>query len=167
VTTATATEALLRSEVDLVIQPRIRDLPGDGVHLSDLWPAVLGATTRGRFIDLREIDGHAVATGPKESGLRMTFDDACRAARVVPRIVYESPDLASVAALAQGGFCMAIVPSDAIDDEVTRRRAPRLRSGRRDFRWENWMHWRSDEALSPAAQRLRDAISNEAKRWRR
>jgi DNA-binding transcriptional LysR family regulator len=163
-TTTSATEALLRDDVDLVIQPRIRDLPGEGVRLYELWPAVIGAPRRGRFVDLRELDGQALATGPKDSGLRMTLDDACRVARVTPRIVYESADLASVVVVAALRLCTAIVPSDALD-VASRRRAPRLRSGRREFRWENWMHWRSEEALPPAAKHLRDAICDESKRF--
>ncbi len=157
VSSTSATETLLRGDVDLVVQPRIRHLPGEGVRLYDLWGAVLGAPPRTRRVDVRELDGRAIATGLRETGLRTILDDACRAARVRPRIVFESADLSSVIVLADPKSCYAIVPSDALD-EVTRKRAARLCAGRRELRSENWMHWRSDDALSPAAAQLRDAI---------
>jgi DNA-binding transcriptional LysR family regulator len=161
VSSATASSALRDGAIDLVVQPRPEANAFQGFALYPVWLVAVGPPVTGETLDVRALDGLPVATFPRDSGARMIFDDACKHARVAPRIVHEDRDAATLLALARRKLCTSILISEALGAADLRRSA-RLASGRREFQGDLWLLWRTEESLSPAARILRDVIRKKA-----
>jgi LysR family nitrogen assimilation transcriptional regulator len=61
-------------------------------------------------VDLRRLDDLPVLVGDAGQAARVTFDAICRVARVVPRLRFEGGAPHTLAALAEAGYGVAIVP---------------------------------------------------------
>jgi DNA-binding transcriptional LysR family regulator len=89
---------------------------------------------------------------PRGTGVRSSFDIACKAAKLEPRVAFEVSNLGVVAQLASAGLGVAILPESVATQLGDKLHAlvidkPRLRS-----RLE--LAWRADGVQSPAARAL-------------
>jgi len=91
---------------------------------------------------------------PKGFGYRSQFDELFRAAGVVPRVAFESGDLATVEGLVGAGLGVALVPevlagtSHTVGVALTAADAERVIG----------LTWRADRTLAPAAARFVDFL---------
>jgi DNA-binding transcriptional LysR family regulator len=167
ITSQTAVESLTRGHVDLVVEPSRRPSRADAVRLYDVDIVVVGsgADTRGNTIDIRALDGLAIATLPPDSLVRPRIEAAARRAGISLRVVYESRDPSALLGLAREGVCSAVVHDELPTDEAAQP-ASRLVDGKRTLRDTLWLEWISEEALSPAARALRDVMRRRARQLR-
>ena len=61
-------------------------------------------------VDIRQLDGVPVLLGDRGQAARATFDAVCRVAHVTPNVRYEGSAPSTLAALAEAGYGVAIVP---------------------------------------------------------
>jgi DNA-binding transcriptional LysR family regulator len=81
-------------------------------------------------VDLQRLDGLPLLLGDREQAARATFEAACRLARITPNVRFEGNAPHTLAALAEAGYGVAIVPGTLMV------RSKRLRISRLQFRGE-------------------------------
>jgi DNA-binding transcriptional LysR family regulator len=103
-------------------------------------------------VSLEELCERALISLPRGSGLRSCVDDACTAAGLQPRVLFEASNLNFVAELARHGLGVAILPeSFAV---ANRRTLHAVAITRPSLRARLQLAWRSAETASPAARAL-------------
>lgn len=157
--------ALLRSgRVDLVMCPRLADADGQALYRVRLVAVGLGLTSP--TLDFRALGGRPVATLPPDSDVRKLLERAAFASGMTLEVTYEDRDAAALIALARAGVCTAVLLDEAVPDNETTPTAVLVYEGR-EFTGEFWLNWRRGEALSPAAEAIRDALLTYSVRGRR
>jgi LysR family transcriptional activator of glutamate synthase operon len=115
----------------------------------------LAARKRVRIEQLAEED---VVTVPRGFGYRSHVDELFATAGVVPRVAFESGDLATVEGLVGAGLGVALVPEGFAGASQTVGIALAAADAERVI----GLTWRSDRALAPAAARFVDVLRNAA-----
>lgn len=107
-----------------------------------------------RRVRLAEVADEDVVTVPRGFGYRTQFDELFAAAGVVPRVAFESGDLATIEGLVGAGLGVALVPedlagaSDTVGVPLTAADAERVIG----------LTWRTDRAVAPAVARFVDFL---------
>jgi DNA-binding transcriptional LysR family regulator len=90
-------------------QERLASHPLPQIPLLVLSHRRYGLGSRG-LVDLRRLDGLPLLLGEREFAARATFEAACRLARITPNVRFEGSAPHTLAALAEAGHGVAIVP---------------------------------------------------------
>jgi DNA-binding transcriptional LysR family regulator len=90
-------------------QERLASHPLPPIPLLVLSHERYGLGTRGR-VDLARLDGLPLLLGERELAARATFEATCRLARITPNVRFEGNAPHTLAALAEAGYGVAIVP---------------------------------------------------------
>ena len=109
---------------------------------------------RRRRVRLEELAEEDVVTVPRGFGFRSQFDELFAAAGVVPRVAFESGDLATIEGLVGAGLGVALVPEDLVGASQTVGVALTADDAERVI----GLTWRTDRALAPAAARFVDFL---------
>jgi DNA-binding transcriptional LysR family regulator len=105
---------------------------------------------RRHTVDVTELASTPVLLGPSSSLSRSLLEPALRARGIRLDVVYESLDVASMAALAQAGLGVAVVAEDHLPGETAARDWPELRDGEKSMATEVWLYWSSERMLTPS-----------------
>lgn len=105
-------------------------------------------------VTLADVADDEVVTTPVGFGHRVLVDGLYRDAGVVPRVSFESQDLATVTGLVAAGLGVGVVPEQYAGQSGTIGIALRTRAARRTI----GLTWRRDRVLPPAAERLREFV---------
>jgi DNA-binding transcriptional LysR family regulator len=103
-------------------------------------------------VPLEEICERALISLPPGSGLRSCVDEACAAAGLRPRFLFEASSLNVVAELARLGLGVAILPESFA--AANRKALHAVAITRPPLRARLQLAWRSAETVSPAARAL-------------
>lgn len=103
-------------------------------------------------VPLEGICQRALISLPRGSGLRSCVDEACRAAGLQPRFLFEASNLNVVAELARQGLGVAILPESFA--AANRKTLHLVAITRPSLRARLQLAWRSAETVSPAARAL-------------
>ncbi len=101
-------------------------------------------------IALGELAGEELVTTPVGFGFRTLLDGLLAEAGVVPRISFESADLATIEGLVAAGLGVAVVPEQFVGLSGTIGISLSTRAAGRTI----GLTWRTDHALAPAAARF-------------
>jgi DNA-binding transcriptional LysR family regulator len=101
-------------------------------------------------VDVTELATTPVLLGPSSSLTRNLLEPILRARGIGLDVVYESLDVASMAALARAGLGVAVVAEDHLPGETTARDWPELRDGEKSMATSVWLYWSSERTLTPA-----------------
>jgi DNA-binding transcriptional LysR family regulator len=95
--------------IDFGRRERLASHPLPPVPLLALSHKRFGLGARG-LVDLRRLEGMPLLLGEREFAARTIFEAACRLARIAPNVRFESSAPHTLAALAEAGHGIAIVP---------------------------------------------------------
>jgi len=166
VSAASASEALRRREVDLVVAPRDPASGFGGAALYPVWLAAVGAGLVAGDLEVGLLAGRPVATFPEDTVVGRALAAAMQSTGARLEVVHEHRSAASLLALAEHGVATAVLISEALPPEVERR-AARLCVGGVSLGQVLWLQWRDEATLPTAARQLRDVMLEEAERARR
>ncbi|TCK24311.1 LysR family transcriptional regulator [Pseudonocardia endophytica] len=153
-------------DLDVAVLGSSGDLPDglDGVVVQDeRLVAVVGADdplAGHPAVGLDELAGRALICLPVGHGLRASFDRACEAAGVAPRVAFEAGAMSLLIRLAARGVGVAIAPEPAPTAPAVQAldRQPVVVPLRPEVRTRLMLVWRAGSGSGPAARALVDRL---------
>ncbi len=115
-------------------------------------------------VGLDELAGRPLICLPVGHGLRATFDRACEAAGVTPRVAFEAGAMSLLLRLAARGVGVAIAPEPAPSAPAVLAldRPPVVVPLRPEVRTRLMLVWRAGGGVGPAARTLRERLRRKA-----
>lgn len=113
--------------------------------------------SRRAMLEIEELADVPLLLPRRDFGSREWFDAACQVAHIRPRVLLESGAPPTLVALAQAGYGIAIVPSNARVPRGGLRAVPIVRRGEPIGRWAS-VSWDPRRFLAPYAEQFVDEL---------